>query len=222
MIISGTANGKASDITKEIEKVLKQQYKRIPEDQNEKVLDGIQKFIDFTHQPRAALRDVIHEAAMTVYRLFPFKEITIGLKSRADGKYRYTEIIGHSRTAADALKRLSYTYDEFFNQRDYPSFWVSKYTELALVEEHPFLENEKDTYNRPALLSGARKSVDVIVEGDYFDIYMYGPKDEMIGWIELGMTRDGKMPSMMVIKQLELFASILSCIIQQMTAARNE
>lgn len=159
---------------------------------------------------------------MTIYRTFPFKEITIGLKSPNDGRYRYEEIIGHSRVAAEALKKLSYSYDEFFSQKDYPSFWVSEYTEMALVEQRPYLEIEKDTYNRPTLLNDVRKSVDDFVEGDYMDVYMYGLKGEMMGWIELGLTKDGKMPSGLIIKQLELLAFVLACFVQRMMAPKDQ
>lgn len=216
------ASANAANISSKVERVLRQQYSQIPADENEKILDGIQKFIALSYQPPVILHRIIHEAAMAIYRLFPFKEITIGLKSPVDGRYRYEEVIGHSRVAAEALRKLSYTYDEFFSQRDYPAIRVSKYTELALVEELPYLESEKDTYNRPTLLSEVRRSIDDFVEGDYLDVYMYGPKDEMIGWIELGATKDGKMPSASVIKRLELFASILSCVIQRVMAAKNE
>lgn len=205
------------NIPAEIERVLRRQYNQVPADENERILDGIQKFIDLTHQDRITLHDVIHEAAMAIHRLFPFKEVTIGLRSRVDGKYRYEEVIGHSRVSAEALKKLSYTYDDFFGPRDdYPAIRLSRYTALALVEEQPFRESEKDTYSRPTLLSEVRKSVDDTVEGDYWDIHMYGLKDDLIGWIELGTTKDGKMPSASIIKQLELFAFILSCVIQRM------
>jgi hypothetical protein len=159
---------------------------------------------------------------LVIYRTFPFKEVTIGLKSQSDGRYRYEEIVGHTQVATDALKKLSYSYDEFFSPKDYPAFWISDYTELALAEGRPFLESERDTYNRPILLLAARKSLDDFIEGDYFDVYMYGAKDEMIGWIELGATKDGKMPPMTVIKQLELLVFVLSFFVKRMMAVKSQ
>jgi hypothetical protein len=178
--------------------------------------------MDLARQPGLSANDVIHEAAMAIYRFFPFREISFGLKSPVDDRYRYQEILGHTAVATEALRKLSYSYEEFFSQRDYPAFWLSKYTEVALVEEQPFLESEKDTYNRPTKLSEARKSIDDFVEGDYIDIYMYGPKDEMIGWVELSATKNGKMPSAFVIKQLEAFVTIICHVYLQTKAGKNE
>lgn len=208
-------------MSREVERYLKQQYKRVPVDQTEKILDGIQKFMEFARNPGLSSNDVIHEAAMAIFRYFPFKEISIGLKSPVDGRYRYQEVLGHSSVATEALKKLSYSYEEFFSQRDYPAFWLSRYTEVALLEEQPFLEIEKDTYNRPTQLSAARKSIDDFVEGDYIDMYMFGPKDEMIGWVELSATKNGKMPSAFVLKQLEAFLIIISHVYQQTLAAKS-
>jgi hypothetical protein len=208
-------NPRASDMKKQIELAMKQQYIQIPADEDGKIIDGIQKFMIAAQQQPATFRRIIHEAALMIYRVFPFKEITIGLKSPVDGRYRYEEIVGHSKTAEQALKQLAYTYEEFFSAKDYPAIRLSKFTELALVEEQPFLEHEKETYNRPILLSGVRNSTNDFVEGDYLDVYMYDSNDVMIGWIELSLTKDGKLPSMRIIKWLELFASVLSIILQR-------
>ncbi len=216
------ANNKAAYISKEIERSLKKEYNHIPTDQTEKILDGIQRLIDLGLQPGVSLHQFIHEAALVIYRTFPFKEISIGLKSQNDGRYRYEEVVGHTQTAAEALRKLSYSHEEFFSPKDYPAFWISEHTELALAEGRPFLESERDTYNRPILLLAVRKSLDDFIEGDYFDVYMYGLKDEMIGWIELGATKDGKMPSMLVIKQLEVLAFVLSCFVQRMMGTKNQ
>jgi len=209
-------------MSREVERYLKQQYRRVPVDQTEKILDGIQKFMELARQPGLSAHDVIHEGAMAIYRFFPFREISIGLKSPVDGRYRYQEILGHSTVATEALKKLSYSYEEFFSQRDYPAFWLSRYTEVALLEEQPFLESEKDTYNRPTQLSEARKSIDDFVEGDYIDVYMFGPKDEMIGWVEMSATKNGKMPTAYVIKQLEAFILIISHVYLLTMAGKNE
>ena len=216
MIIKAT-NPKAADIRGKIESYMKQQYMLVPIDEDGKILDAIQKFMVVTQQQPITTRRIIHEAALTTLRVFPFKEITIGLKSPVDGLYRYEEIVGHSKTAEQALKKLAYTYEEFFSQKDYPAIRLSKFTELALAEEQPFLEHEKDTYNRPILLSETRNSIEKFVEGDYLDVYMYDSNEDMIGWIELGLTKDGRMPSIRIIKWLEFFASIISVILQRVT-----
>jgi len=197
-----------------IEMRVKKEYAQTQLNEDNKIIDGIQKFILMAQQHQS-LRPVLKDAAITIFRLFPFKEITIGLKSPKDGLYRYEEILGHSKSAEQAHRSLAYTYEEFFDSKDYPAIRLSKYTEFALLEEQPFLENEKDTYNRPIMLTGVRKTVYNFVEGDYFDIYMYSPSDEMIGWIELGATKDGNIPSMITIKWLEFFASILSLLVQK-------
>ena len=72
---------------------------------------------------------------------------------------------------------------------------------------------EQKTFNRPGLLNKPRQMLDEFVEGDYIDTFMYGPGDELIGWIELASPKDGKIPDGNKLLRLELLASIISRIV---------
>lgn len=208
------AKPRTSEVRRKIEQAVKQHYMQPASNEDGRTLEGIQKFLATAQVPPVTIDRVIHEAALAINRIFAFKEVAIGLKSPVDGRYRYEEIIGQSKSSEQALRKLSYDLDEFFSQADYPSIRLSKVTELCVVEEQPFPDSERNTYNRPSLLSGTRNSPDEFVEGDYIDIAMYTPEDEMIGWVELGMPMYAKMPSIPTIKRLEVFASVLSLLIQ--------
>jgi len=207
--------GPDSEIRAKIEQAIRNQLKQTITNEESRIIDGIHQFITVAQQPPVTVERIIHEAALAIYRMFSFKEITIGLKSESDGRYRYLEFLGISKAAEEAMRKLSYSLEEFFDYDDYPAIRLSKVTELCIVEENPLLEFERETYDRTTFLSRARQSPDEFIEGDYIDISMYDLKDVLIGWIELSMPRYNKMPSIQTIYRLELFASVLSVLIQK-------
>lgn len=219
-LIEGS-NSRTSEMRKAVEQAIREQRVHPVSTEDGMTLDGIQKFLATAQIPPVTIENVIHEAALAICRIFSFKEVSIGVKSQIDGRYRYEEIVGQSKTSEEALRRLSYNLEEFFDPTKYPSIRLSKVTELCIVEEKPFPDSEKDTFNRPSLLSGTRNSPDEFVEGDYIDIAMYTPEDEMIGWIELGRPMHSKMPSILKIKRLELFSYVLSLLIQNNLSKRG-
>lgn len=203
------------DVREKIEQTIKQQLKQPPSKEDSKILDGIQRFLTVAQFPPVTIDRVIHEAALAIYQIFYFKEITIGLKSEADGRYRYEEFLGISKVHEQAMRKLSYSLEEFFDYSSYPAIRLSTFTELCIAEEDPFLESERNTYDQTTFLSRARQSPDEFLEGDYIDTCMYNLNHEMIGWIELSMPRFNKMPSIQTVYRLDLFASILSILIQK-------
>jgi len=203
------------DIKKKIEQAVKQQRMQHVTSEDSRALDGIQQFLISAQIPPVTVKSVMHEAALAIYRTFMFQEISIGLKSESDGRYRYMEFLGLPKPIEEALRKLSYDLDEFFNQRDYPSIWLSKVTELCITEENPQLEIEKDTYDPATFLGRVRKSPDEFIEGDYFDISMFDMNGVLVGWIEISKPLRNKMPSIQAISRLELFASVLSVLLQK-------
>ena len=205
----------SDEIRKNIERAIKRQRAQASPNEDTKLLDSIQNYLAVAQIPPVTIDLVLHEAALAIYRTFSFREITIGLKSEADGRYRYVEFFGISKTAEAALRELSYSLEEFFSQKDYPAIRLSKTTELCIVEENPLLPMEKHTYNQSTFLSRPRGSPEEFVEGDYMDISMYNPEDELIGWLEVSKPMFNRMPSIQTIKRLELFAYVLSILIQK-------
>lgn len=221
MGIIGKADTRTGKMREHVEKAIRRQLAQYATNEDSKVLDGIQKFLITAQLPPVTVGSVIHEAAWTIFRTFSFKEVSIGLKSLEDGMYRYEEFVGISKPVEEALRKMSYTYDDYFSQKEYPSIRLSKVTELCIVEENPGLEFEKETYDPGTFTSGPRGSPDEFKEGDYIDVAMYTPEDEMIGWIEVSKPLHSKMPSIVTIRRLELFASVLSIMIQSVRLAKK-
>lgn len=198
----------------ETAKLLRDRYSPIPRDQDEKVIDGIQKLLATARNPTFTVQSFLIESGRLIHRLFDFKEIAIGLKSKRDGLFRYEVLIGFSGDAEKARRRLAYTSEEMVDSEKYPGgVKVCKTTEFLLVEYQPYRAGEEDTFNRPNRLAKERSSADEIVEGDYIDIYLYGRNEEIMGWIELAGTRSGKMPPRSAIKWMELIASVMALVI---------
>jgi len=217
----GEAGSRSSEIRKNIELSVKQQHTTTTHNVDRKALESVQNFLIVAQIPPVTIERVIHEAALAIYRTFSFKEVAIGLKSETDGRYRYEEFLGLSKPAEQALRKLSYSLEEFYSLSDYPSIWLSEFTELCIVEENPLLDFEKDTYDKETFLSRPRKSPDEFLEGDYLDISMYNEQDELIGWIELSKPIFSKMPSIQTINRIEVFASVLSILIQKTLLTRK-
>ncbi|HDP96070.1 MAG TPA: hypothetical protein ENN25_00030 [Euryarchaeota archaeon] len=194
---------------------LKEYYSSIKHGESEKILEGIQKLVFFAGSTNDTLDTILEEAARTIYRLFEFKEILIGIRDPKDKMYRYVISIGFRKDADQKLKLIRYTKEEFFDPNIYPGIWISKQTKYFLSEDEPYDDDEIDTFNRPLIFQELRKSGDEFREGDYIDVHIFGPRGEMIGWIELSNTRDGRIPSRSSIFWLELIAAFLSVIIQK-------
>lgn len=207
---------KGSGTSNEAERLLRDRYSPIPRDENEKIMEGIQKLLVIARDPVLPLQAFLDETVKLIHRLFDFKEVAIGTKSKSDNLFRYNAFIGTSGDAQKAGRKLAYTYEEMTDSNKYPGgVRITKKTEFMLVELHPFKPGEEDTFNRPSLLKKDRPSIEDIAEGDYIDIYFFGRKDEVIGWIELAGTRTGKMPSRSTIRWLELISSILASVISE-------
>jgi hypothetical protein len=213
--IIGEARIRSDEIRKNIELAVKRQLAHTSPNEDSRALDCIQRFLMAAQTPPVTMDRIIHEAALGIYKTFSFKEVTIGLKSESDGRYRYEEFLGFSKDMETAFRKLSYSLEEFFSQEDYPAIRLSKVTELCIAEENPRLDFEKETYNKETFLARPRHSPEEFVEGDYMDISMYDPEGMLIGWIELSMPMFNKMPSIQTIYRLELFASVLSILIQK-------
>jgi hypothetical protein len=180
---------------------------------------NLQKFIYGLASRSASEQEVLREAVRFIYHSFGFKEITIPLRSPADGKYRYEAFLGMTREAEQSYRKLIYDREDVFDDDTYPGVKLSKHTELALAELEPYIEGEEGTYNRPTMLKEQRKSVDQMLDSDYYSVYLIGPGDDAFGWLELSGYKDGKFPPMKIVRQLELFSTILSLILSQWRSA---
>ncbi|MDH4122755.1 MAG: hypothetical protein OEV21_01515 [Thermoplasmata archaeon] len=204
-----------SKIVKDLEKILKKNYSEFSLTENHKIIQGLERFLRVERQ-KSNLAFVLHEAALMINRVFPFKEVSIGMRGPIDGLYRYIEVLGLSPTAKSEHMKLRYTQTEMFDFEKYPAFKISRFTDFRYSDDQPTgSQIERKAFSRPSLLSLQRNSLEEMLEGDYIDIYIFDLKDQIIGWIEVAQPRDGKIPSMSTIRWLEFLALLISPIIER-------
>jgi len=202
-----------SPTQKDVADLIRKRYQNLPETDDEKVIEAMEKFIIDSHsQPNA--QTVIQEGTKILHRLFGFNLVCIGLLNSSDGLFRYEAIFGHTKEAEQASRQLKYTHQQMLDPKEYPGVRINKYVEVLLKDNKPFKDNELTSYNRPKILTEIRPSADAMLEGDYIDIYIYIAND-LIGWIELEGPRDGKMPSRSSMKWLELFAAVIGLALKE-------
>jgi len=197
------------DSAREMAEYIRKRYSGLPQSDEEKYLDAALRLV-FSIDEETNMSAMLNDAARAIHRVFAFNEVTIGLRSPEDGKFRYDAIIGHTKEAEKALRSFAYTKEQMCDCKEYPGVPISKYTEFNIREFETYkIGVEEKAFNRPLALRDARPSPESMMEGDYIDIYIYAGKDDMIGWIELSNPRDERFPSRQAIRWLELYAAIL-------------
>jgi hypothetical protein len=202
-----------SPIVREIESLLKSRYASANKGEGEKIIEGVQSFLSRVPMNNSMQR-LLQDAARSVHSIFGFQEVSVGMKDQETGKLRYYAVVGYTKEAEDALKKASYTSEEFWSQKEFPSVRVSKILDMLVGENQPSLEKEKKCWNRPTQLVDQRKSAEDFTENDYLDVYLFSSGTDLLGWIEVSAPRDGKMPSGQALRGLELFASSLAVAVQ--------
>ncbi|MDH4122613.1 MAG: hypothetical protein OEV21_00795 [Thermoplasmata archaeon] len=190
---------------------INERYSPVSKDENEMILDAIRMFNAELLETKDVMQ-VLQNAAEVIYSVFGLKEILIGLKG-GDGLFRYKVVIGHTKKAEAAIRNAAYQVEEMSMSDEFPAITICNTSEFSLKEDLPDNVMEIRQFNRPAELSKPRTSTDAMMEGDYLDVYIFGKKDEMLGWIEVSSPSDGKLPSKETIKGLELLASILGIVL---------
>lgn len=191
-------------------------YSPFPENESEKIVNGFHKIIKIANKPGISIRLLMDEVGKIIHRLFEFKEIGIIVLNENDRKFRYITLIGFSKEAEMANKKLSYSENAFNDNNNFPHVKMGKNSEFHMAE-YIHLEGEDfmKAYNRPSILLEKRDSHDDFLEGDYIDIDIRDPDNNLLGWFELGNTKDKKLPSRSTILWLEFIASLLGMIIQK-------
>jgi hypothetical protein len=199
----------------EVERKLKLEYLYGERDRNRKLLDELHTLVSHIYDRKTNTKALLQEAADMIHKQLLIREVTIGIRSNSDGKYRYEVMAGLRPDAWKAHEGIVYAHEEFHDQSIFGGRWISKHTKVFLAEDEPFLEGEEDTFNRPILLKAHRRSVDDCIEGDYLDVDITANDGNMLGWIEISGTREGKFPDSTCIRWLELIASILAITLQR-------
>ena len=180
-------------------------------DHTQKNLEGVQTLLSHFQDPHIDIDKLLDEAATLIWRQFGIDNVAIGLKDPKDGLYKYKAMAGFRPDALEAHKKITYKKEQFLEDGEFHGFAISKYTRIYLTEDNRPLEGvEKDSYNRPALLTIRRTDSTDSLEGDYIDVGIYGPGEELVGWIEISGTRTMKLPDVTTIRWVEVMASIIA------------
>ncbi|MDH3364759.1 MAG: GAF domain-containing protein [Thermoplasmata archaeon] len=199
----------------EVERKLKLEYLYGERDRTRRLLDDLHTLIAHMNDPKLHTKALLQEAADVIHKDLWIREVTIGLRSPSDSKYRYVVMSGLRPEAWRAHEVIEYTHEEFNDPSLFNGRWISECTKVFLAEDEPFLEGEEETFNRPILLKARRRTPDDCIEGDYLDVNITAENGNLVGWIEISGTREGKFPDAISIRWLELIASLLAIALQR-------
>ena len=179
-------------------------------DPTSRVLDGYVALLSHFHKEPMVVRELIQDTANWIHRQFRLRWCMVGLRG-SDGMYRYEVEAGMRPEAWTRQKSKVYKYTDFAPAaQNYTAGEISKLSRVYLEEENQLYKDDEAVVNRPALLRGRRKADDETLEADFIDTLIFGPKDELLGWIEYSGTLTGKFPEAMTIRYIEAIASIVS------------
>jgi len=195
--------------------LVKEKYSLFPKNEMEISIENIQNWLLQSRAKGESLKDILTFTARTIYRIFEFKEIAIGLRSEKDNLYRYEIMLGFTKEVENQLRKLSYTLEDLVSYEKFPGIRLSSITDFCIAEDITDQEGEELTYNRPLALLEERKALDDFIEGDYLDISFFDRKLQLLGWLELSNTKTGKLPSRESLKWLEMFATIIGIIVER-------
>lgn len=203
------------DIDLKFASLIKEKYYLFPQNEMEIGIENIQNWLLQSRAKGKSLKDILTFTVRTIYRIFDFKEVAIGLRSERDNLYRYEILFGYTKEAENQLRKFSYTFEELDSFEKFPGIMLSSITDFCFAEDRADHEGEELTYNRPLALLAERKAVDDFKEGDYLDISFFDRKLQLLGWLELSNTKTGKLPSRESLKWLEMFATIIGIIVER-------
>ncbi|MBN1677503.1 MAG: hypothetical protein JW880_03095 [Candidatus Thermoplasmatota archaeon] len=214
MAEAGQAPGHVAKFTHaDVAKKLKFDYLYGSKENVDKVLSSLEPLFAAYRRPKVKVHDLLEEAAEIIYRHLRIREVSIGLKNPKDGLYRYEVMAGMKKGIWQAHENLVYKKDDFFRNDKWKGTMISKYTKLLLAEDNPYEEGEEDTVDRQEMIASKRHKLDDCIEGDYMDVMIIGPNDDLVGWIEISSTWASKIPDPQTIRFLELVACTLGSML---------
>lgn len=197
----------------EIIRKIRLDYLYSQKDSNQKALDGVQTLFAHFQKPELDLDEFMNEALNMIRRRLWIREVTVALKDRRDGRFRYRYQAGLRREAWDAHLALEYSLNDYLDPSVYKAREISKLTTLFLAEDNPYGKNEDGTFSRPSMLESRRVTIEDSIEGDYFDVWIMGRDKEVLGWIEFNGTTAGKFPDTMTLKWIEIISAMMGAAI---------
>ncbi len=180
-------------------------------------IDGIQSLLSQFRKPVLDIEALLQDAANQISKNLAIDNVAIGLRDPKDGLYHYRAMVGFREDAVEAHKKIVYRKEQFFDNPEYQGTDLSKQSRLYLAEDND-LTREKGAFNRPGLLSSRRSTVSQSLEGDYIDVKILGPYDDLLGWIEISGTRTMQLPDTATVRWVEMIASIVALAVMYKSA----
>lgn len=205
---------------KDEERYLIEKYASDRQEPFEKFLRKILKFLNDSKDTAKDKKSILMSALTTIQSFTKFRECTIGIRD-LDGMYRFKAMTGFTDEAMRARDGLTYSADDMRDITFYRPITIGRFALFHLSERKPYKPGMEKTYNRPELLDAPRKNPDDMIEGDYIEILIRGSKQEILGWIELSGTSDGKLPSREEILETEFFSSCLIPVVDRLMSAQS-
>jgi len=197
-----------------LEREIRERFSLDPSDLSDNAMEAINSLIQFGMSPKTRLVPLLNEMTRTIHRFFELQCMSVSMRDPKDGMYRYVLVTGFSPSVIEGYKQIVYSAMDIFDDTSYPSIKISKISRLYMAEDKPYREGEELSYNRPALLGHSdRKNLDDMLIDDYFNFFMYGGMNDVLGWLECAEPRNRKLPTKDTIRWIELIVTIVSMII---------
>jgi len=194
-----------------VKRKLKFDYLKAKNDVESRNLEVFSSLMRHFLKPQLSISELMHDTAVTLQRQFRLRWVMIGLRDKADGRYRYMFMSGMRDEAWAKQQTKSYTQEDFDpNSPGYKAGEISNLSRVYLEEENPLSDEDVKVVNRPALLRAKRKSEDETLEADFIDTLIVGANNDLGGWIEYSGTVTGRFPDPSTIRHVEVVASILA------------
>ena len=199
---------------------IKQEYTHGRKEPGARGLDCLHGLIKALMQGEPNLNEFLKTVAKAIYTQFNIKDVSICLRGQ-DDIFRYATMHGMREEVWAAPRNIAYTLDQVLDPNLYKGTEISRFTKLFLAEDNPYAESEGLTCSGHLMTTSKRRTAEESIEGDYLDVFIFGPKDEVLGWIETSGTWDGRLPDARTIRGLEVLSSVLALAIVRSQAKRD-
>lgn len=200
---------------KDQERFILEKYASDRQEPFERCLRMILKFLNDSKNVERDSKSILADALTTIQSFTKFRECTIGLRD-PDGLYRFKAFVGFNDEARKAREELAYSDDDMKDIAFYRPVIICRFAMFHLSERKPYKPGMERTYNNPELLDAPRKHPGDMIEGDYLEIMIRGKEQEILGWLELSGTADGKLPTREEVLKVEFFSSCLAPVISNL------
>ncbi len=200
--------------TREVARRMKSEYSRGVKDHPTRVLESIVDLSARLESSEVNLPSFLKEVADLISKQLGIASVAIALRDPSDGLYRYPIVTGVEASVIEGFKKIVYSKEQLFDDGTFASHEISRHTRVYLAEDHPYAAGEEFSYRRPQLIGMKRRTLEDSLEADYLDFYVFGPNNEVLGWIETSGTRLMKLPDAQTIRWIELLASMIGTAVR--------